>query len=147
MIDLTSSTHYENYRSNKLARLVGGEHETDLSAKNLLTFLENKSEDHKHGVENMKKQMEGVFNKKVEEKQRNFALLEIEEKKDIERERKAINLERSTLLSQRAEFEKEKLEWEQRNKSSFTRGSKSMESLGRKSKFKLSLGSARFGKQ
>ena len=147
MIDLTSSTHYENYRFNKLTRLVGGEHRTDLSGKNLLTFLENESADHKHGVENMKKQMEGVFNKKVEEKQRNFSLLEIKQKEDIERERKAINQERSTLLSKRAEFEKEKNEWEQRSQSSFNRGSKSMESLGRRNKFKFSLSSVNFGKQ
>ena len=147
MIDLTSSTHYENYRCNKLTRLVGGEQGTDLSGKNLLTFLANESEDHKHGVENMKNQMECVFNKKVEEKQRNFALLEIEQKEYIEGERKAIHLERSTLLSKRAKFEKEKTEWEQRSQSSFNRGSKSMESLGRKNKFKFSLSSVNFGKQ
>jgi septin family protein len=122
MIDLTSSTHYENYRCNKLTRLVGGEHGTDLSGKNLLTFLENESADHVHGVENMKNQMEGVFNKKVGEKQRNFALLEIKQKEDIERERKAVDLERSTLLSKRAEFEKKETEWEQGSQSSFKRG-------------------------
>jgi septin family protein len=147
MIDLTSSTHYENYRCNKLTRLVGGEHGTDISGKNLLTFLENESADHLHGVENMKNQMEGVFNKKVAEKQRNFSVLEIQQKEDIEKERKAIHLERSTLLSKREEFEKEKTEWEQKSQSSFNRGSKSMESLGRRNKFKFSLGSVNFGKQ
>ena len=147
MIDLTSSTHYENYRCNKLTRLVGGEHGIDLSGKNLLTFFENESEDHKHGVENMKNQMERVFNEKVKEKQRNLALLEIKQKEDIETERKAINLERSTMLSKRAEYEKEKTEWEQRSQSSFNRGSKSMESLGRRNKFKFSLRSVNFSKQ
>jgi septin family protein len=141
MIDLTSSTHYETYRCNKLTRLVGGEPGTDISGKNLLTFLANESADHVHGVENMKNQMECVFNKKVEEKQRNFALLEIQQNEDVEKESKAINLERSTLLSKRAEFEKEKTEWEQRSKSSFNRGSKSMESLGRRNKLNFSLGS------
>ena len=95
----------------------------------------------------MENQMEGVFNKKVEEKKMNFALLEIEQKEDIERERKAITLETSTLISKRAEFEKEKTDWEQRSHSSFNRGSKSMESLGRKNMVKFSLGSFNFGKQ
>ena len=147
MVDLTSSTHFEKYRCNKLSRLVGGKQGTDLSDKNLWTFLEKESKDHVLGVENMENQMEGVFNKKVEEKKMNFALLEIEQKEDIERERKAITLETSTLISKRAEFEKEKMDWEQRSHSSFNRGSKSMESLGRKNKFKFRLGSVNFGKQ
>jgi len=147
MIDLTSSTHYENYRCDKLKRLISGGNDDDLSDKNLLTYFEKESEEHSCKVDNMNKQMGAIFDNKIEEKNQMFDTFEEDQNEDIEKERRKLNLEKENILLRRNEFEKEKTEWDARCLSSTYRSSKSMESLRKKNKFKFSLGSMNFGNQ
>ena len=147
MIDMTTTTHYENYRCDKLTRLAGGEHGSDGPNKNPLAVLEDECKDHFYKVDEMKKEMQDVFHKQVEEKNKTLDVLKLEHKDDIEKENKALDMEKREVLSKRAEFEKEKTKWEAINFGSANRCSKSMESLRRKKKFVFSLGPVNFGRQ
>ena len=57
----------------------------------------------------LEKEMEKVFNNKVEEKFINLKTVKQSENDDIERKRHFVDLERAELFSMRAQFEREKL--------------------------------------
>ena len=120
---------------NKLKRIAC--HQTcDVSNKNPLAALEDEVKHHQSQMMQMEKEMEEVFNKKVDEKLMNLGTLEQNEKSDIENKRHILNLEKAELYAKRAEFEREKEEWEIQCRS---KESKSTKSLGRRKPFKFSV--------
>ena len=145
MIDLTTTTYYENYRCDKLTKLAGGEPgQASWANKNPLAAIEDDEKDHIIKMKKMEEEMEEVFNKKVKEKNLNLDTLEKNEEDIIKKKRHLVDLEKAEMFSMRAQFEREKLDCETitRNQSS-----KSSESLGRKKHFRFSVGTLKFGKQ
>jgi len=145
MIDKTSDNHYENYRCEKLKRLISGETCEDLSDKNLLTFFEKDLGEHMHRIEKMQDQMEILYEKKIEDKNNNLESFDHVQTEEIKRERISMDIEKENIVAKRKELEKEKADWDASRLSFMQRNSKSMESLRKKNKFKFSLGTINFG--
>ena len=145
MIDKTSHTHYENYRCQKLNRLIPGDIGEDLSEKNLLTFFEKESERYVHKIEKMKNQMQIICEKKFHDMNNNLELFSQLQTEEVERERISLDIETENIARKRKELEKEKAIWDASQLSFMQRNSKSMESLRKKNKFKFSLGTINFG--
>ena len=89
--------------------------------------------------------MEEVLMQKVKEKNDNLDNMKIYEEESLEQERQIFDLQKAEMDSRRAEFEREKVEWE--TTSNHQLSSKSTESLGRKKKYRFSLGTLRLGRQ
>ena len=147
LVDKTAHTHYENYRCEKLDRLIPGEFGEDFSEKNLLTFFEHESERYLHQIEKMKDQMEIIYNQKLESRKKNIFLFDQVQTEEIEGERRSIDIERENIETRRNKFEKEKAEWNASQLSFKKRNSKSMESLRKKNKLKFHLGAINLGNQ
>ena len=145
MVDKTAHTHYENYRCQKLDRLIPGEIGEDLSEKNLLTFLDKESERYVHQIEKMKNQMQIIYEKKFHDMNNNLELFSQLQTEEVERERISLDIETENIARKRKELEKEKAIWDASQLSFMQRNSKSMESLRKKNKFKFSLGTINFG--
>jgi len=145
MIDKTSHTHYENYRCEKLNRLIPGEIGEDLSEKNLLTFFDKESERYVHQREKMRNQMQIIYEKKFHDMNNDLELFSQLQTKEVERERISLDIETESIARKRKELEKEKAIWDASRLSFMQRNSKSMESLRKKNRLKFSLGTINFG--
>ena len=114
------------------------------SNKNPLAAIEDEVREHLIKMKKLEKEMEEVFNNKVDEKLSHLDTVRQSEIDDVERKRHLVDLEKVELFSMRAQFEREKLAWETKSES---QGSKSSASLGRKKHYRFSVGTFKFGKQ
>ena len=144
LIEQTINNLYENYRLDKLVMMTGGRMGLVIgSNKNPLAAIEDEEKEHLIKMEKLEKEMEEVFNKKVEEKLINLDTVKQSENDDIERKQHFVDLEKAELFSMRAQFEREKLTWETKSQSQSSKST----SLGRKKHFRFSVGTLKFGKQ
>eukprot|EP00092_Neocalanus_flemingeri_P007327 GFUD01007913.1.p1 GENE.GFUD01007913.1~~GFUD01007913.1.p1 ORF type:complete len:464 (+),score=180.76 GFUD01007913.1:66-1394(+) len=143
LIDLTTTTHYENYRCDKLTRLAG-EGMVSVANKNPLAAIEDEEKEHMIKMKRMELEMEEVFRKKVEEKNSNFESVKNNEEEILEKERQMLDLEKAEMFTRRAQFDREKLDWETKTRQQYAR---STESLGRKKHYRFSVGTFKFARQ
>ena len=144
LIDVTTTTHYENYRCAKLTRITAGGQDS-WNNKNPLAAIEDEEKEQQDKLRKLKSEMEEVLMQKVKEKNDNLDNMKIYEEESLEQERQIFDLQKAEMDSRRAEFEREKVEWE--TTSNHQLSSKSTESLGRKKKYRFSLGTLRLGRQ
>ena len=72
--------------------------------KNPLAAIEDEEKEHLIKMKKLEKEMEEVFNKKVEEKLSHLDTFKQSEKDDIEMKRHLVDLENAKLFSMRAQF-------------------------------------------
>ena len=91
-------------------------------------------------VEQLEKEMNDVFDKKVSEKIKKMKNEENEEKQKINRQKQDLKLEKYELQSLKEQYEKEKYDFE--HSLNFHTNS-----LGRRKKYNFSMGRLKFGRQ
>ena len=87
------------------------------SNKNPLAAIEDEVREHLIKMKKLEKEMEEVFNNKVDEKLSHLDTVRQSEIDDVERKRHLVDLEKVELFSMRAQFEREKLAWETKSQS------------------------------
>jgi len=130
LIDVTQNIHYENYRHKKLSPVVysilpdsasnqdaaSTDYDSSIADKNPIEQIEDEKRNHKERMQQMEKEMEQVFQLKVQEKRKRLKDSELELQRRHEQMKKKMEDEWDTLDKRRANFEQEKKRWEEEHK-------------------------------
>ena len=146
LIKKTVNVNYEKYRKEKLSEIICTDIKKLKDGETPFTALLEEEKLIEKKLKKMEEEMEMVFQKKVEEKNKHLKRLELAEMESVEKQKQFVNLEKAELFSLRANHEKEKIEWEKNQKKS-VKYSKSTESLSRKKYMKMRLGTLKLGRQ
>ncbi|CBY39592.1 unnamed protein product [Oikopleura dioica] len=109
LVDLTAMVHYENFRADKLSKLMSGNAKSTTSP---LHQLDVERREHKNKMKRMEAEMEQVFELKVKEKISRLNDSEIELQRRHEQQKKKLEAEFAEIDLKRREFEKEKADFE-----------------------------------
>jgi len=109
LVDLTAMVHYENFRAEKLSKLMSGNAKSTTSP---LHQLDVERREHKNKMKRMEAEMEQVFELKVKEKISRLNDSEIELQRRHEQQKKKLEAEFAEIDLKRREFEKEKADFE-----------------------------------
>lgn len=101
--------HYENFRADKLSKLMSGNAKSTTSP---LHQLDVERREHKNKMKRMEAEMEQVFELKVKEKISRLNDSEIELQRRHEQQKKKLEAEFAEIDLKRREFEKEKADFE-----------------------------------
>jgi len=112
LIDVTSIVHYENYRAKKLATVMS----KNITGNSPLAVMDEEKREHKLKMKKMEKEMESVFETKVNEKKTKLNHSEKELIKKHDQQKKKYEQEQADLEQRRRDFEKERAEWEEKIK-------------------------------
>ncbi|CAG5080004.1 Oidioi.mRNA.OKI2018_I69.PAR.g9443.t3.cds [Oikopleura dioica] len=112
LVDVTSSVHYENFRAKKLAGVMP----KNPSAKSPIEQMNEEKREHRLKMKKMEKEMETVFDTKVNEKRNKLKQSEQELMRKHEQQKKKYETDLAELEQRRREFERERDEWEERQK-------------------------------
>lgn len=129
LVDTTANQHYEMYRQRKLSPVVtnmdhmssgqesqSGEYDPNVE-KNPIEQIEDEKRNHKTRMAQMEKEMEQVFQLKVQEKRKRLKDSEIELQRRHEQMKKKMEEEWDSLESRRQQFDNQRRQWEEQNKS------------------------------
>ena len=130
LIDVTQNIHYENYRHKKLSPVVysilpdsasnqdaaSTDYDSSIADKNPIEQIEDEKRNHKERMQQMEKEMEQVFQLKVQEKRKRLKDSELELQRRHEQMKKKMEDEWDTLDKRRVNFEQEKKRWEEEHK-------------------------------
>ena len=101
----TNDTLYENYRCQKLSKSCNNASESPLKE------LEEEKRDHEAKLLKMEKEMEEVFERKVQEKEKKLNETEVELKQKLKEAQEKLDDQREELEEKIAAFNKERLSW------------------------------------
>lgn len=117
LIDTTATFHYENFRQVKLLPQNDGEQNNKtLKNKNPIEQIEEEKRNHKTRMEQMEKEMEQVFQSKVQEKRERLRESELELQRRHDSSKKKMEQEWEALQARTVKFEQGKKQWEADNK-------------------------------
>merc|ERR1712037_1064852 len=106
------SVHYENFRAKKLAGVMP----KNPSAKSPIEQMNEEKREHRLKMKKMEKEMETVFDTKVNEKRSKLKQSEQERMLKHQQQKKKYETDLAELEQRRREFERERDEWEERQK-------------------------------
>lgn len=132
LIDTTATYHYENFRQRKLSPVISTLINDNVSAqesnngseeyaamqvdKNPIEQIEEEKRNHKTRMQQMEKEMENVFQLKVQEKKKRLKDSEMELQRRHETMKKKMDEEWEQLELRRRAFEESRRKWEEENK-------------------------------
>ncbi|KAI1297160.1 Septin-7 [Halotydeus destructor] len=111
LLDTTNNVHYENYRCRKLSGIGENRklpHNAKESNKNPLAQMEEEKIEHEQKMKKLEREMEQVFEMKVNEKMQKLKDNESDLARRHEQMNKALEQERQELEERRNSYEKEK---------------------------------------
>lgn len=128
LVDTTANQHYEMYRQRKLSPVItnmdhmssgqesqSGEYDPSVE-KNPIEQIEDEKRNHKTRMAQMEKEMEQVFQLKVQEKRKRLKDSEIELQRRHEQMKKKMEEEWDSLEQRRQQFDNQRRQWEEQNK-------------------------------
>jgi septin 7 len=135
--DVTNNVHYENYRFKKLAYVSGSDRFAKPTNKNPFQQLEEQRKESELKLEDMKREMESVFDQKVKEKINRLKESELSLEKQQEAMRHSLEKEERELEEKRIQFLREKQQWEDANRDDEERFKHTLEKEADKKKKKI----------
>lgn len=135
LIDVSANYHYENYRQRKLSPVINnmtdhtssgqesqnGDYEAMQVDKNPIEQIEDEKRNHKTRMAQMEKEMEQVFQLKVQEKRKRLKDSEVELQRRHEQMKKKMEDEWDQLENRRNAFERQRRDWEEQNRAHITK--------------------------
>lgn len=116
--DMTSLVHYENFRCRKLAGVVSSPDPKKFQApsRDPLAQFEVEKREHEQKMKKMEREMEEVFDMKVQEKLQKLKDIEADLNRRKEQMRRALETQQKELADKRKQFDEDKYHFEEEHK-------------------------------
>jgi septin 7 len=108
LLDTTNNVHYENYRCRKLSGMGNDKKLSSKESKNPLAQMEEEKNDHEQKMQKMQREMEQVFEMKVNEKMQKLKDSEADLSKRHDQMNKSLEAQKQELVERREVYEKER---------------------------------------